>query len=328
MEKAAALSADLAMATSRLTPADRLIHWRARFGMGRMNFRVPPGLYQLGRPDQTSPVFVSANYKLSFDALRASLAGLHAWILVLDTKGVNVWCAAGKGTFGTDELVRRITQTGLAERVQSRQVIVPQLGAPGVAGHLVKARTGFTVVWGPVEARDIPAFLQAGLQATPAMRQKQFPLVERIKVTPIELVQAMRPLALVLALIAVLMLLGDGPFTLGGYWHKAVPIVVSVFAGAFVTPVLLPWLPFRAFAAKGALVGAVCAALTCWALGLPLVASLGWVLLPTALASYLALNFTGASTFSNPSGVRKELRYAIPAQIVVAAVGLVLVFLL
>jgi hypothetical protein len=328
MEKAAAPFADLVMVTSRLTLADRLIHWRARLGMGRMSFRVPPGLYQLGRPDQASPVFVSANYKLSFDALRASLAGLHAWILVLDTKGVNVWCAAGKGTFGTDELVRRITQTGLAERVQSRQVIVPQLGAPGVAGHLVKARTGFAVVWGPVEARDIPAFLQAGLQATPAMRQKQFPLVERIKVTPIELVQAMRPLALVLAVIAVLMLLGDGPFTLGAYLHKTVPIVVSLVAGAFITPVLLPWLPFRAFAAKGALVGVACAALTCWALGLPLVPSLGWVLLPTALASYLAMNFTGASTFSNPSGVRKELRYAIPAQIAAAVVGLLLVFLL
>jgi acetyl-CoA decarbonylase/synthase complex subunit gamma len=56
----------------------------------------------------------------------------------------------------------------------------------------------------------------------------------------------------------------------------------------------------------------------CFALNRPLLGALGWVLLPTALASYLAMNFTGASTFSNPSGVRKELRHAIPAQLVAA----------
>ena len=44
--------------TSELTFLDRLVHWRARFGIGRMHFRVAPGLYQLGSPDETSPVFV------------------------------------------------------------------------------------------------------------------------------------------------------------------------------------------------------------------------------------------------------------------------------
>jgi acetyl-CoA decarbonylase/synthase complex subunit gamma len=293
-----------------------------------MHFRVAPGLHRLGAPDGTSPVFVSANYRLSFDALRTSLSGMDAWILVLDTKGVNVWCAASKGTFGTDELVRCIAETGLADRLQHRRIIVPQLGAPGVAGRQVRERTGFSVVWGPVEGRDIPAFLQAGLKATPAMRSKHFPLVERIKVTPIELEQAVLPLALVLALIAATMLVGGSPVTGSAFLRKAGPVVAAVLAGAFMTPILLPWIPFRALAAKGALVGVFCSAFTCLALGLKWPASLGWILLPTALASFLAMNFTGATTFSNPSGVRKELRYAIPAQIATAVAGLVLVFLL
>ena len=55
-----------------------------------------------------SPVLVSANYKLSFDCLRSELTGFNAWMLVLDTRGVNVWCSAGKGTFGTNEIVGRV----------------------------------------------------------------------------------------------------------------------------------------------------------------------------------------------------------------------------
>ena len=110
----------------------------------------------LGRPTDASPVFASANYKLSFDALRASLKGRDAWLLVLDTKGINVWCAAGKGTFGTLELVRSIAETELDKIVGHRTVIVPQLGAPGVSAHRVKFYSGFNVVYGPARAEDIP----------------------------------------------------------------------------------------------------------------------------------------------------------------------------
>jgi len=72
-----------------------------RWGINRDKYRVTHGLYAAGKPGKESDVFVTANYKLSFDALRKNLAGVNGWILMLDTKGVNVWCAAGKGTFGT-----------------------------------------------------------------------------------------------------------------------------------------------------------------------------------------------------------------------------------
>ena len=114
------------------------------------------------QPGSGSDVFVSANYKLSFDILRAALKGLDAWVLVLDTKGINVWCAAGKGTFGTDELIRRISEAALERVVSHTRVIVPQLGAPGVSASAVQRATGFRVHYGPVEARDIREYLAAG----------------------------------------------------------------------------------------------------------------------------------------------------------------------
>jgi len=111
--------------SAELTFRDILGTWKARWGIGRMNFIVEPGLYSLGKPDKNSPVLVSANYKMSFDKLRKELKGIDAWILVLDTKGINVWCAAGKGTFGTQELLNRIAIVQLEKVVSHRTVIFP-----------------------------------------------------------------------------------------------------------------------------------------------------------------------------------------------------------
>jgi hypothetical protein len=147
---------------------------RVRWGINRDTYRVIPGLYAVGNPGEDSDVFVTANYKLSFDALRKNLAGENGWILVLDTKGINVWCAAGKGTFGTKELVNRIRFTSLDKLVNHRRLILPQLAATGVAAHKVKEETGFNVHYGPVRASDIRKFISNGYRADKKMRRVTF----------------------------------------------------------------------------------------------------------------------------------------------------------
>ncbi len=87
--------------SDELTAADQWGTVKVRWGVGRMNYKVDPGLYALADPNDKSPVLVTANYKLTFDKLRSALIRRSVWILVLDTDGVNVWCAAGKGTFST-----------------------------------------------------------------------------------------------------------------------------------------------------------------------------------------------------------------------------------
>ena len=111
--------------SSALTWTDRWGSYKARWSIHRMNYKVDPGLYALGRPDDKAPVVVTANYKMTFDRLREALPGRDFWILVLDTKGINVWCAAGKGTFGTEELIDRIASSGLARVVSHRELILP-----------------------------------------------------------------------------------------------------------------------------------------------------------------------------------------------------------
>jgi len=301
--------------TALLTGKDIRGGWKVRWGFGRDRYSVEPGLYALGSPGTASPVMVTANYKLSFDTLRSSLPGNDAWLLVLDTRGINVWCAAGKGTFGTAELVSRIRLSGLASRVEHREVIVPQLGATGVCARQVREQSGFKVIFGPVRAADLPAFLAAGKQAAPEMRRVTFGFRDRLVLVPLELIQALKLLIPVLAW-PLLFRLPGGAAALFSRPGEYLFFAGSVAAGSVAVPLLLPWIPGRAFSLKGWLAGVIYV-LVLGPLFLPAlpagIAGLGVYLLvlPPAV-SWLALHFTGATTFTSLSGVRREMRRALP----------------
>jgi CO dehydrogenase/acetyl-CoA synthase gamma subunit (corrinoid Fe-S protein) len=191
--KTARTAAPIRQTTSAITVANRLDHALARWGVNRDGRRVEPGLYALGHPNADSPVFVTANYRPSFDSLRSALPGIDCYIMSLDTKGINVWCAAGKGTFGTAELLHRIGDTGLAGVVNHRVLILPQLAAPGVSAHEVERNTGFKVEYGPVRSADLKTYLKTH-KATPEMRRVRFTLRDRLILVPMELVQTFVPM--------------------------------------------------------------------------------------------------------------------------------------
>jgi hypothetical protein len=314
--------------TTKLLAADVMGSWKARWGIGRMNYTITPGLYAVGTPNVDSPILVSANYKMSFDRLRRELTGIHAWILVLDTKGINVWCAAGKGTFGTDELARRVNGFGLKDVVAHRRLILPQLGAPGVAAHEVQRRTGFKVIYGPVRASDLPAFLKAGNTATPEMREVAFSFMDRFVLTPIELVGVIKPaLALIVLLFLLMLIRNPSASFLHLVYHTIVafvPFLGAILTGAVVAPTLLPYVPGRAFAWKGWLAGFVwsivfvCFTSSHWTL------TLFYLLVLPAVSGYLTMNFTGASTYTSLSGVVREMKTALGALVVSAGLGFVL----
>jgi hypothetical protein len=311
---------EIGITDSTITLSNRLDHFLARLGINRMGHRVEPGLYRIGSPTAESPVLASANYTLSFDAVRSALAGSDAYILVLDTKGINVWCAAGKGTFGTNELVTRIETAGLAGIVNHRKIIIPQLGAPGISAHDVQRRSGFKVEYGPVRARDLPEYLKTG-KATPEMRRVRFPVRDRIVLAPIELVHIALPAIIIAAVL----------------WFLAGPVAVlaaisAVVAGTVLFPVLLPFIPTGDFSIKGLLLGGVVAipfsaafastpALPGWAM---LIAAITPLLIMPAVIAYLALNFTGSTTFTSRTGVRKEIFRYIPVMAFMAVSGIIL----
>ncbi len=311
--------------------ADRLGTWKARWGISRANYTVSPGLYRLGSPSPDSPVLVTSNYKMSFDMLRRELGGRDLWILVLDTKGINVWCAAGKGTFGTAETVRQVHAAGLSDLVSHRMLILPQLGAPGVSAHEVRRRTGFRVVYGPVRASDVPAFLDAGMKASEEMRHVHFTVMDRLVLTPIELVASLKP---AFWLFGALFLMNATGLTRFGSFEAAAWFA-AILAGSFLTPLLLPWIPGPAFSFKGTLSGLLSAFCILAAFGFDPAGSAflsngalpGWLaaisttLAMVAVSSFTAMNFTGCTPYTSPSGVLHEMKTAVPLQATALVLG-------
>lgn len=321
---------------SALTLADTLKRWSLRWGFARESSAVPPGLYRIGEPSQDAPVVVTCNYRMTVDLVRRDLSGVDAWLLVLDTRGINVWCAAGKKTFGTDELVRRVFAVHLADHAGHETLIVPQLGAVGVDARRVRQLTGYRVVWGPVRSADLRAFIDGGMKATPQMRAVTFPLAARLALVPMELLPGLKyALYSILALLVLAVLggsIGSRAFApqaaLMALFPSTLAVLLAMVAGAVAVPLLLPWLPGRAFTVKGAVAGA--AAGLAGLLALPgmlgLMSPWGWtavLLSVSALASFVAVNFTGSTPYTSPSGVEAELRRALPIHGIALAIAAV-----
>jgi hypothetical protein len=325
--------AQIPIISTVLTKSDRTGAINVRLGIGRDNYVIPPGLYAVGTPDKTSPVLVTANYKLTFDSLRSELSNLNAWIAVIDTKGVNVWCAAGKGTFGTVELAGRINALRLGKLVAHNVLILPQLSAPGVVAHEVFKRCGFRVVYGPVRASDIKEFLFNDMKATVEMRRVHFGLKERAILTPIELMHNLKPMLLIFFLLLVLnLVVGKHPSFVIAYQTALLnflPYLSAFVIGCVAVPILLPWLPFHSFALKGLVLGLISAALFLFypeSFGYTNASWLikaSYLLIIPVIASFLSLNFTGSTTYTSLSGVKKEMKYALKPYISAAALGMI-----
>lgn len=315
-----------------LTLSDYWGEIRSRVSAFRMRYLVPPGLYAVGEPDAESEVLVTANYKLSFDKLRRELEGLNVWVLVLDTKGINVWCAAGKGTFGTGELLKRMSDTNMNKLVNHKRIIVPQLGAPGINAKTVKKMTGFRVFFGPVYARDVKAYINSHYKTTQEMRTKRFTITERLVLTPMEISPVMKKFPLYALIILFIFGLQPTGIIFTDAWTQGLPFLllglISVLAGAFVTPLLLPFVPFRSFAVKGWIVGMLLTLLSLYSIEMlsqdsRIMVLVIYLFFPM-VSSYIALQFTGSTSFTGISGVKKELRTSIPVYVTATALSMVL----
>ena len=299
-----------------------------RWGINRDNYRVTPGLYAIGSPESSSDVFVTANYKLSFDILRKNLHGINGWILVLDTKGINVWCAAGKGTFGTEELVTRIKSVSLDKIVSHKRIILPQLGAVGIAAHKIKEETGFNVHYGPVRASDIKKFISDGYRADKQMRKVTFNLMDRLKLIPNDFMYGKFYLLGAFALVFLISFISRGIVI--NMVESGLGAILNVFiaysSGIIITPLLLPYLPGRQFSLKGFISDLIVAFLLFLfnRTGNNIYEILAWFTIIPVVSSFMAMNFTGSSTYTSLSGVKKEMKVAVPLQIIFSIAGVIL----
>jgi NAD-dependent dihydropyrimidine dehydrogenase PreA subunit len=139
------------------------------------------GLIKIGHPDKNSPVLVTGNYHLTVLKVKRALRGHNVFLLVVDSRGINVWCAAAGGHLTQHDVVSAIKLTGIERLVAHRRVILPQLAACGVEAREIHLRTGWDAKWGPVDIRDFPAYFASGMKKRKGMNTVRFPLLARME---------------------------------------------------------------------------------------------------------------------------------------------------
>jgi ubiquinone/menaquinone biosynthesis C-methylase UbiE len=193
--------------------------------------KMPTGLYSIGEPDEEAPVLLTGNFELTVRRLIKAVDGqIDAWLVVADSAGINVWCAAGGGYFTAEKVIAALTSSRVGELVQHRQLILPQLCANGVDGWRLRQETGWAVHWGPARAADIPNYIAAGLTKSESMARVRFPLKERL-----EMVTATLGFYGLMILIPVLLFLPNL------FWA----VVASLVGLSYFYAIIHPWLPGR-----------------------------------------------------------------------------------
>jgi acetyl-CoA decarbonylase/synthase complex subunit gamma len=193
--------------------------------------KIEPGLYAIGRPDPNSTVLVTGNFDLTVRRLvQAIEEKMSAWILVVDSAGINVWCAAGGGFLNAEKVIGALRVSELGEIVHHRDLVLPQLCANGVDGWRIRRETGWNVYWGPVRAEDLPDYLAAGRQKIDAMRWVRFPLKDRLEMVTVTL-----------GFYSLLILIPVAIFWRELFW----PVFFSLVGISYFYAVIHPWLPGR-----------------------------------------------------------------------------------
>ena len=318
--------------STTLSLKDKIDGCKVRWGINRFNYKVPTGIYAVGTPGDKSPVLVTADYKLTFDSLRKELSGLDLWILVIDTKGINVWCAAGKGTFGNYELLKVLNKVKLKEIISHNTLILPQLGAPGIAAHVIK-KAGFQIVYGPVRAEDIKEFISGGMVKTESMREVRFDFKDRLVLTPMEFIPDLKYAVPFLPVIFIFNLFITSNMTIGEIAVLTLinysPLFIALIVGSVLVPLLLPYIPFRAFSIKGLTLGFLWSILffkyfQVFQVPDSILVKIAYICYILFISSYSALQFTGSSTYTSLSGTTKETITTIIGGAVLCVAGTVL----
>jgi len=142
---------------------------------------VEPGLRQIGAPDKNAPVFITCNFHLTVRRVEKALTGIDAWLLVVPSNGINVWCAACGGELTTQSVSGAVKISRIANKVSHRRLVLPQFSAPGINIRQLKQETGFNSAFGPAYAKDIRKFLKMNGEKTSDMCLAKYPLSFRLE---------------------------------------------------------------------------------------------------------------------------------------------------
>ncbi len=307
--------------------------WYNHLTGGWRGIPIKPGLYRAGNPSPESPVLVTANYELTYYTVMRAIAkdDIDAWVLVCDTAGINVWCAARGIHFDSDDVVQMVRLTGLSEIVKHRELILPQLAAAGMNPKDIRRRTGFRVQYGPVRINDLSKWLELR-KPKPKPREMAtvtFNLRERMEQTvahvPFLFAAILgKPVAVILGVITLISILSLAipaafavvfPFSLQALLLVG-EFVFALAANALVLGILFPILPSKgnSFWLRGLGLAAVTvplAVLIMVVMGTHWTVLITWMVVQFILATSMTMDWSGMTSVSDPKVIRREYPYLI-----------------
>jgi acetyl-CoA decarbonylase/synthase complex subunit gamma len=122
---------------------------------------VTQGIYEIGAPNENSPVCITTNFSLTYFIVTGEIEGsrVPTWLLIMDTEGLSVMTAWAAGKFSGDAVASFVKKSGIADKIAHRKLIIPGYAA-SISGDMEEELPGWEVIIGPRDASLIPKFLK------------------------------------------------------------------------------------------------------------------------------------------------------------------------
>jgi acetyl-CoA decarbonylase/synthase complex subunit gamma len=122
---------------------------------------VTEGIYEIGSPDENSPVLITTNFSLTYFIVSGEIEGsrVPSWLLIMDTEGLSVMTAWAAGKFSGDLVGTFVKKSGIADKISHKKIIIPGYAA-AISGDMEEELPDWEILIGPRDASLIPKFLK------------------------------------------------------------------------------------------------------------------------------------------------------------------------
>jgi ubiquinone/menaquinone biosynthesis C-methylase UbiE len=280
---------------------------------------VPPGVYKIGNPNKNSPVLVTANYYWTVNSVYNTLHrdDIDCFLLIIDSDGINVWCAAGGGHFTHTQILEAIQVFDLKDFIDHTSLILPQLSATGV-DRKVLSKSGWKPIFGPIDIKNVKSFLQTFTKNSETAKiDFKIPFRTLMGIQHAFFISCVMflPLLLILGLLAAIKI----PLTL--FW---ISVVIQLLILGVITNMLFIWVyPVfnftSSFFKKGLFVAIINSIVTVLYLisevkTNSLYTIIFWVALVTMVSLFIVLDLAGNTPYTNHLDVESDLTlFMVPA---------------
>ena len=122
--------------------------------------QVQSKIYEIGEPDENSPVMFTTNFSLTYYTVESDVEAsrISSYILVVDTEGTSVLTAYSGDKLNEKTVAKAMQENKLDELVKHRKLIIP--GYIAVLSGKLQEEAGWDIMVGPRESSMIPKYLQ------------------------------------------------------------------------------------------------------------------------------------------------------------------------